>query len=193
MKLAIFGYGGHAREVAAQINRPVDFFVDHEYSNQNIHSIKYFDPEIYLIMIAVSDPKLRKNIVNKLPKNTQYFNFIHPSAQILGKNVKLGEGSFVGANCILTTDIKIGDHSILNRAVQIGHDCQIGNYFSAMPGSVVSGNVKIGNNVYLGSNAVIKENIKICDDVILGLNSGVIKNISETGIYVGCPAKLIEK
>ena len=31
MKLALFGYGGHAREVAAQINKEVTFFVDDEY------------------------------------------------------------------------------------------------------------------------------------------------------------------
>ena len=28
MKLALFGYGGHAREVASQINEPIEFFVD---------------------------------------------------------------------------------------------------------------------------------------------------------------------
>jgi hypothetical protein len=31
MKLALFGYGGHAREVAAQMNLDVTFFVDDKY------------------------------------------------------------------------------------------------------------------------------------------------------------------
>ena len=31
MKLALFGYGGHAREVACQIDKEVTFFVDDKY------------------------------------------------------------------------------------------------------------------------------------------------------------------
>ena len=31
MKLALFGYGGHAREVAAQMNEEITFFVDDKY------------------------------------------------------------------------------------------------------------------------------------------------------------------
>ena len=32
MKLALFGYGGHAREVAAQMNEEITFFVDEDES-----------------------------------------------------------------------------------------------------------------------------------------------------------------
>jgi len=55
MKLALFGYGGHAREVAAQMNEPVEFFVDDEYSNEYTKPISSFDPEEYMIMVAVAD------------------------------------------------------------------------------------------------------------------------------------------
>ena len=129
MKKAIIGYGGHAREVAAQLNEDVSFFVDDEYSNEYAKPISLFNPEIYMMMVAVSDPKHRKEIVKKLPKETRYFKFIHPTAQIFAKDVEIGEGSFIGANSILTTNIKIGKHAILNRGNQIGHDSKIGDYF----------------------------------------------------------------
>jgi hypothetical protein len=35
MKLALFGYGGHAREVACQIDQEVTFFVDDQYANDS--------------------------------------------------------------------------------------------------------------------------------------------------------------
>jgi sugar O-acyltransferase (sialic acid O-acetyltransferase NeuD family) len=193
MKLALFGYGGHAKEVAAQINNSIDFFVDDEYSNEYAKPISLFNPEIYMMMVAVSDPKHRKEIVKKLPKETRYFKFIHPTAQIFGKDVEIGEGSFIGANSILTTNIKIGKHAILNRGNQIGHDSKIGDYFSAMPGAIVSGNVIIGDNTYLGTNSSIKEKIHITSDVKIGANACVVKNIITSGVYVGVPTKLLKK
>lgn len=191
MKKAIYGYSGHAREVAALINEPFVFFVDDQWVNEHTMSISEFNKEEFEIIIAVGNPKDRFDIVNRLPKDTKYFTYIHPSAIIL-KNVEIGEGSFIGPNSIVTCDIMLGKHTILNRGVHIGHDCIIGDYFSAMPGSIISGNVKIGERVYIGSNSSIKEKIKICDDVTIGLNSGVIKNIVESGYYGGIPSKKIK-
>lgn len=189
MKLALFGYGGHAREVACQIDQKVTFFVDDEYINDITKPISEFNPEEYLMMVAVADSKDRADIVSKLPKETKYFTFIHPSAQIMGNDVEIGEGSFIGAYSILTTNIKIGKHLILNRGNHIGHDCVIGDYFSAMPGAIVSGNVKIGECVYFGTNSSVREKITICDDVTVGMNAAVVKDINESGIYIGTPAK----
>lgn len=193
MKIAIFGYGGHAREVAVQINKPVDFFVNDNFVNQFTKPLSLFEPNKYLMMVAVSDCKEREKIVNNLPKTTKYLTFIHPSAQILSKSVTIGEGSFIGANSILTTNISIGKHSILNRANQIGHDTIIEEYFSAMPGAIVSGNVTIGKRVYLGTNSSIIEKQSICDDVIVGSNGVVVKDISQSGTYVGVPVKFLKK
>jgi len=193
MKLALFGYGGHAREVEVQINKEVTFFVDDEYSNNIAKPISSFDPEKYLMMVAVADSKERKKIVERLPKNTKYFTFIHPTALIMGENIEIGEGGFIGANSILTTNIKVGKHVILNRGNQIGHDCVIGDYFSAMPGSIVSGNVRISDGVYMGNNSSIKEKIIVSSDVIIGSNATVVKNIITSGTYIGVPAKFLKK
>lgn len=191
MKKAIYGYGGHAREVSNFINEDLTFFVDDEWSNDIARPISSFDPNEFEIIIAVGNSKDRFNILSRLPNNTKFFSFIHPTSIILD-NVEIGEGTYIGPFCLVTTNIKLGKHSILNRGNHIGHDCIIGDFFSAMPGSIVSGNVQIGNYVYLGTNASVKEKIKICDDVTIGLNSGVLKDISESGIYVGTPVKKIK-
>ena len=193
MKLALFGYGGHAKEVAAQIGQGVTFFVDDKYSNEVAKPISEFDPSEYVMMVAVSDCTDRSVIVNKLPKETEYFTFIHPTALILDDEIIIGEGSFIGANSILTTNIQIGNHAILNRGNHIGHDCIIGNYFSAMPGAIVSGNVILGENVYMGTNSSIREKIQVCSDVTIGSNATVIKNIIIGGTYVGVPGKFKKK
>ncbi len=191
MKLALYGYGGHAREVAAQIGQDITFFVDDQYSNSIAKPLSEFDPKKYKMMVAIGDSKSRFDIVQKLPKETIYFTFIHPTALVLDKNIKIGEGSFIGAYSILTTNIKIGKHSILNRGNHIGHDCNIGDYFSAMPGAIVSGNVTIRDCVYMGTNSSIREKLSIPSLTTIGLSSSVTKNIEEPGKYVGCPVKKI--
>jgi len=192
VKLALYGYGGHAREVAAQIGQEVEFYVDDEYVVEGTQPISKFDPITHCMMVAIGDSKARFDAVQKLPKETIYFTFTHPTTLIMDENIEIGEGSFIGANSILTTNIKLGKHAILNRGVQIGHDTEIGDYFSAMPGVIISGNVRIYDCVYIGTNSSVKEKISIHSLTTIGLNSGVVNHIKESGVYVGTPAKKIK-
>jgi sugar O-acyltransferase (sialic acid O-acetyltransferase NeuD family) len=192
MKKALIGYGGHAREVMSQMGIKLTCFVNDEYvkPEDNTIPLSLFNPEEYAVMIAISDPKIRLDISQKLPKETKYFTFIHPTSIIM-EDIEIGEGSFIGAYSILTTNIKIGKHAILNRGNQIGHDTIIGDFFSAMPGSIVSGNVRIHNYVYLGTNSSIREKLTIIDNVTIGLNTGIVKSIDKSGTYVGQNTRLI--
>jgi sugar O-acyltransferase (sialic acid O-acetyltransferase NeuD family) len=192
MKLALYGYGGHAREVAAQIGEDVDFYVDDQYVSNVAKPLSEFNPTTHCMIVAVGDSKNRFDAVQKLPKETIYFTFIHPTALILDDNIEIGEGSFIGAYSILTTNIKIGKHAILNRANHVGHDTVIGDYFSAMPGAIVSGNVTIYDCVYMGTNSSIREKLSIHSLSTIGMNSCVIKNIENSGVYAGAHAKQIK-
>jgi sugar O-acyltransferase (sialic acid O-acetyltransferase NeuD family) len=190
MKKVLIGNGGHAKEVMAQMGVKLDRFVDDQYvkHSEDVLPLSLFDPKKHIAMIAVADSRDRYDIVQRLPKDTQFFTFIHPTALLMG-DVEIGEGSFVGAYSILTTNIKIGKHAILNRGNHIGHDCEIGDYFSAMPGAVVSGNVRIYDLVYMGNNSSIREKLSIHSLSTIGMNSAVVKHIEEPGIYVGVPVK----
>ena len=192
MKLALFGYGGHAKEVACQMGKEVTFFVDDEYSNNIAKPISTFNPKEYMMIVAVADSKDRARVINKLPKETKYFTFIHPSAHIMDDNIEIGYGSFIGANSILTTNIKLGNHTLLNRGNHIGHDTIAGDFFSMMPCAVIGGNVTLGDNVYLGSCSNVREKIYINSNVIVGMNAAVVKDINKSGTYVGVPAKKIK-
>jgi sugar O-acyltransferase (sialic acid O-acetyltransferase NeuD family) len=191
MKKALVGYGGHAREVMAQMGVKLTCFVDDEYVVEGTLPLSKFNPKKYALMVAVADSKDRFDIVQRLPKETKYFTWIHPTALIMGDDIEIGEGSFIGAYSILTSNIKLGKHTILNRGNHVGHDCEIGNYFSAMPGAIISGNVIIHDLVYMGNNSSIKEKLSIHSLTTIGMNGAVVKDIEELGIYVGVPTKKI--
>jgi sugar O-acyltransferase (sialic acid O-acetyltransferase NeuD family) len=191
MKKALIGSGGHACEAIAQMGMQLPCFVDDQYAVEGTLPLSSFDPTEYEVMVAIGSSKVRYDIIQKLPTNTSYFTFIHPTALIMG-SVEIGAGSFIGAYSVLTTNIKIGKHALLSRGNHIGHDCIIGDYFSAMPGANVSGNCRIHDLVYIGTNASIKEKISIHSFATIGLNAGVVKDIEESGVYAGTPAKKIK-
>ena len=195
MKKAIIGAGGFGREVKALLldnnpNEIIDFFVDDLYVDEFTNPISSLDFNEYEVIVAIGDPNARMRIINTLPEETRYFTAIHKSVQVLDPStIKIGEGSIICANTILTTNINIGKHAHLNLATTIGHDTNVGHFFTTAPGAKISGNCMIGDRVYVGTNASIKEKLIIYSDVTIGLNAGVVKNILEPGVYVGVPAR----
>ena len=191
---ALIGAGGFADEVKGHMgNMDMKCFVDDSYykpNDNNLYPLSDFQADRYKVLIAIGDGAARKSIVHRLPKETEYFTFIHPSA-ILLHNIEIGEGSIVCANSIITTNCKIGAHSHLNLMTTIGHDCIIGDYFTTAPNVCISGTCRIGDCVYFGTTSSVREKITICSDVTIGMMSGVVKDIYVSGTYVGTPAKLL--
>ena len=95
MKKALVGFGGHAREVMSQMNIKLTCFVDDEYITEDCLPLSLFNPNDYTRMVAIANSQDRFNMVNKLPKETKYFTFIHPTALIMN-GIEIGVGSFVG-------------------------------------------------------------------------------------------------
>lgn len=197
MEKVLIGAGGFAREIRAHMqDYSMKCFVDDEYYYENaehIYPLSEFDPVKYEALIAIGDPKQRYDMVQKLPKTTKYFTFVHPSALLLGNDIEVGEGSIICAGSIITTNVKLGAHAHINLNTTIGHDCEIGNYFTTAPGVNISGNCKIYDCVYVGTNAAIRQKITVHSLSTIGLNAGVVKDIEDTGTYTGVPAKKLER
>lgn len=121
---------------------------------------------------------------------------------------EIGNDCFIGPFVEIQKDVKIGErtkvqsHAFICEFVNIGNDCFIGHgvifindLFSE--GGPARGDknkwksTTIGNHVSIGSNATILP-IEICDHVVIGAGSVVTKNISESGIYAGNPARKIK-
>jgi sugar O-acyltransferase (sialic acid O-acetyltransferase NeuD family) len=196
LEYALIGAGGQANDVIAHMGLHMTCFVDEKYWKPNeddIQPLSLFNPHKYKVLIAIGDCAVRKEMVKKLPKETTYFSYVHPSAQILNSaSVEIGEGCMICANTIITTDCKIGNHALLNLGTTIAHNCTIGDYFTSAPSVSISGNCIIGDCVYFGTKSCIREKLSVCSDVTIGMMSGVLKNISQPGVYIGTPAKLIK-
>ncbi len=85
--------------------------------------------------------------------------------------------------------------------VVIGETTVIGNDVTLYQGVTLGGtgkdkgdrHPKVGNNVTIGAGAKILGNIKIADNTVIGANAVVLKETNLDGVYVGIPAKNVNK
>jgi sugar O-acyltransferase (sialic acid O-acetyltransferase NeuD family) len=192
---ALWGAGGSSHDIMA-MHGDMPRFVDEKYYKDNAENIlpaSEFNPLLYEILVTVAEPFARKRIVESLPKETRYWSYVHPSAQLLGKEIVISEGTLISANCIVVCHTRMGKHTQLNFGTIIGHDSNMGDYFTTAPGAGIMGDCKIGNRVYFGANSCCKQKVSICNDVVIGLGAAVVKDIREPGTYVGIPAKKVKK
>jgi acetyltransferase-like isoleucine patch superfamily enzyme len=139
---------------------------------------------------------------------------------LFGKHVKvvepvniygcsIGDDCFIGPFVEVQKDVFIGSrtkvqsHSFICELVTIGNDCFIGhgvmfindlfeNGGPAMGDKSKWKSTRIGNKVSIGSNATILP-VSICDGCVIGAGAVVTKDIIQSGIYAGNPAKLLRK
>ena len=137
---------------------------------------------------------------------------------VFGENVKvveplniygceIGDNTFIGPFVEIQKDVKIGkkckvqSHSFICELVTIGDNTVIAHGVMFINDLFATGgpangdknlwkSTTIGNNVSIGSNATILP-VSICDNVVIGAGSVVTRDIKESGIYVGNPAKKI--
>ena len=148
-------------------------------------------PTIY--QSQIKDVKFGENVKVVEPLNIYGCDigdntFIGPFVEIQ-KDVKIGKNCKVQSHSFICELVTIGDNTVIAHGVMF-----INDLFSM--GGPANGDknlwksTTIGNNVSIGSNATILP-VSICDNVVIGAGSVITKDIKESGIYVGNPAKKI--
>jgi acetyltransferase-like isoleucine patch superfamily enzyme len=128
-----------------------------------------------------------------------------------GKNIAVFPGAFISfsENCVLGSNISIhencnigckggltvGDNVMISQGVSIlttEHDYKQ----SSMPmrdAPMILKPVTIGSDVWIGAHSVITAGVSIGDGAVVGAGAVVTNDIPAYNIYVGVPAKMIEK
>ena len=103
---------------------------------------------------------------------------IEPYA-VVRPTVKIGEGTIIKDGAVIGSDAVIGKDCFISPNVSI--------LFQNHEGRCQS--VHIKDNVFVGANAVILAGVTICSNVVIGAGAVVTKNVTESGTYVGIPAR----
>ena len=121
----------------------------------------------------------------------------------------IGDECFIGPFVEIQRRVTIGrrcriqSHAFICELVTIGDDCFIShgamfiNDLFAIGGPAKGRqdlwrSTKIGSNVSIGTNATVLP-VSICDRVVIAAGAVVTRDITEPGIYVGNPARLLRR
>jgi UDP-perosamine 4-acetyltransferase len=134
---------------------------------------------------------LAKEIVKLYKEAGFIFETIISKHATVSPHARLEEGSCVMSGAVIQTNTTIGKYVIINTGATIDHNCIIGDYTHVAPGCSISGDVSIGKDCLVGIGATIIQGITIADNCIIGAGAVVVQNCTESGTYVGVPAKKI--
>ena len=145
--------------------------------------------------VGVVDVKFGENVTIVQPVNL--YGCTIGDETFVGPFVEIQKGANIGRRC------RIQSHAFICELVSIGDDCFIShgamfiNDLFAEGGPSgrdpsLWGATKLGNRVSIGTNATLLP-VTICDGVVIGAGAVVTKDITEPGIYIGNPARLLRR
>ncbi len=127
----------------------------------------------------------------KIPDN-RFVTFIHPSAYV-APNVKLGCGCVIMPNVSISPGTCLGKCCRVMIGAVIGHNNIIGQYCFFAAASCTGAYISIGDGVFISLNATLREFIKIGNYSTVGMGAVLLNSIGENEIWVGNPAKVLNK
>ena len=152
-RIAIYGAGGFAREVAwlaESCGHRVLCFVDDNPAlfGKRINDIPVMSLEEAAgrfagsgIVSGIGSPPSREVTVKKaVTAGFAPVSLVHPQTQ-MSRWIEMGDGIVICAGCILTTNIRLGNQVQVNLDCKLGHDVIMGDYTTLAPGVHVSGYV----------------------------------------------------
>lgn len=201
-KVIIIGASGHGKVIADIIvssGNVVKGFLDDADDIQGKSIIgfpvlgKISDYKDHLdcqFIIAIGNPYVRKKISESI--DVKWYTAVHPSAVISKFDTSIGEGTVLMANAVVNSSAKIGKHCIINTGAIVEHDNVLEDYVHLSPNVTLAGAVKVGKSTHIGAGSCAKQGLNIAADCIIGAGSVIVKDITESGTYIGVPAKRIK-
>lgn len=206
-KMVLVGGGGHCKVVISILKNLNEFemvgisdipekigndilgvpirFTDDEMEKLFNNGVRY----AFITIGSVGDPKKRVELFYKMKKIGFKFPVIVSKYALVSEDVKIDEGTIIMPGAIINPGVKIGRNSIINTGTIIEHDVSIGDHVHVAPGAVLSGGVKVGCCSHIGTGASVIQEIEIGENVIVGAGAVVVKNIPNSVIAKGVPAK----
>ena len=117
---------------------------------------------------------------------------VSPLAYV-SKHAHISAGTIVMHRVVANAKSHIGEGCILNTGCIIEHDVRIGDFCHISTSAVINGGAAVGRDTFIGSNATVNEGVEIGEGVIIGSHSVATSNCGRGGVFVGSPARKLER
>lgn len=156
---------------------------------------KFIENDFYFIntILRIDGQKERLDFVAELNiPDDRLAIFVHPMAYV-APNVELSPGTVIMPQVSVSSGTKFGKSCLVMVGATVGHDNVIGDYCHIAAQACVGAYLKIGVGVHIGLNSTIRENLIISNYATVGMGAVLTKNVGESEIWAGNPAKFLRK
>lgn len=207
--IAIIGFGGHGRVVAAALQaaghsivaatdlepdryaqQPLDFEVISDDSLKQ----RYSPEQVQLVCgigsiwpCALDDPRVRSIETFKM-MGYRFVGLRHPFCWI-APDARLAETCQIHAGAVVQPGTVVGDFAIINTRASVDHDCRVGERCHIGPGATLSGNVDIGAGCHLGPGCTVIQGIKLGKQCFVAAGATVVRDVADGQFVRGTPAR----
>lgn len=201
----LIGSGGHARVVLdslAALGLPAQSIAVFDQNPDRIggkigsHTIQGFDA-VQLshssVHICIGDNQARANVAAALEEVGCTLRTIVDPRAIVSASATIGAGTFVAAGAIVATGATTGRGCIINHGAIVDHECVLADFVHIAPGATLAGSVAIGQGTLVGAGANVLPGISVASNAIVGAGAVVIDDAADPSVYVGVPARKVEK
>ncbi len=194
----LFGCGGHGRSIAEIIlsNDPaakITFVDRNARAGETVLGFPVVPaaefPGEYRALVTIGDNLQRKKVFEVLSHD--HMDPLISMRAYVGHLSKIGKGTTVGYGVYIGPEAVVGENTILNTGCIVEHEVRVGSHNHIAPNVTICGRTSIGDLVMIGAGATVIDGIKIASSVIVGAGATVVSDITESGIYVGTPARRI--
>ncbi|MBY0518477.1 MAG: hypothetical protein K2P81_16315 [Bacteriovoracaceae bacterium] len=191
-KAIIMGEGGHAKVIYSFISK---LYNDITFYGPVMEDKIWKEPSKYMehdFFLGIGDNKIRTKIFKKLKNLNFKMPICYGPNTFVAEDVKVGDGTFVGAGACVMAGAVLGVNVIINTLSSVDHDCIIGNNSQITAGITLGGATIIGENCFLGIKASTVPGVKIGNNVQVMAGSLIVKDVESNLIVGGYPAKTIK-
>ncbi|MBA7520019.1 putative acetyltransferase EpsM [subsurface metagenome] len=146
-------------------------------------------PDFLIALGHIQSPKRRIEIFELLKNHHANLPVIVSPFAYVSKHATIEEGTVVMHHALINANAKIGKNCIINSKALIEHDAIIEDHCHISTGALINGGCLIQENCLIGGGSVLKQSINIFSRTIIGVGALVTEDITESGVYIGSPAK----
>lgn len=191
-KIKIIGYNQ-----ATLANDFVGLFRTHGQSVEIIEPDDFFqgnykDNDRFVIAVT-RDLGLRQQLISTLDERSlSRATLVHQTC-VIDPHAEIGEGTVISQFASALWRSQVGRDCLIAPYCMIAHQSSLGQGSLMQPGAMIAGSTTIGSMCVLGMRSNVIDKLSICDWVEAGAAALITKNIEQPGLYLGQPARRVNK